>query len=184
MKFNRLLSASLALGMAFCSLTACAKIRKATPTPIAAQAWNYPDSAVCEILGTRLCKLITNPKCVEMYSVAYRDSAHANSELISKDFVKDSLICKLNKEQVATLNFLLISDSANYSTDTLAIPMIPHHPLVAFDYINKQDHALVWYSPGDFTWGIRFDGKNQFKYNTINADNLNRFCKLLINNFK
>ena len=93
-------------------------------------------------MGNRLSELVSNPKKVVMYTVIYRDTAHRNNILVEPDFVLDSMICKLSKEQVSTLNFMLVADSANYMVDTLAVPMIPHRPAYAFNYINKKTLPL------------------------------------------
>lgn len=159
---------------------ACAESSGKCQGELFSNRWDAPDSAVQSILGNRLTELLMEPKKVEMYTVVYRDSAHRNNEQVEADFVLDSLICKLNKEQTATLNFLLISDSLNYKVDTLAVPMIPHRPEYAFKYTVKKDKAIVWYSPGDFTWGIRYDGRDLFWYNADQPSNVNRFCRRVL----
>ena len=168
-----LLLLSVSLGL--CAVIACADSRAANP----ASAWNAPDSTVTSIIGNRLSALLAKPKKVELYNVVYRDSAHINNTLAEADFVLDTLICKLNKEQISTLRFILTSDRKNYSIDTLAIPMIPHRPMYAFDFKGKDVNAIVWYSPGDFSWGIRYDGRDLFYYNVAYPEIINRFCSNL-----
>ena len=158
---------------------ACADSRRRHSDTAFSNRWDAPDSVARSIMGNRLSELVSNPKKVVMYTVIYRDTAHRNNILVEPDFVLDSMVCKLSKEQVSTLNFMLVADSANYMVDTLAVPMIPHRPAYAFNYIIKKDTALIWYSPGDFTWGIRYDGRDMFWYNVANPSILNRFCQSL-----
>ncbi len=111
-----------------------------------------------------------------MYTVIYKDSAHIDNEIVEPDFVIDSLIHKLSKEQIATLNFILIGDTANYSLDKSIIPMVPHRPKYAFKFKAKNENAIVWYCPDDFTWGIRYDGRDIFNYNVHSPYLITRFC--------
>lgn len=166
------------IGIGLSTIVACADSHPCNNKEY--QQWNAPDSATHAILGNRLTELLMNPKKVEMYNVVFQDSLHRNNPLVEPDFVIDTMICKLDKEQIATLNFILLSDSNNYLTDTLAIPMIPHRPAYVFNFNSKKENALIWYSPGDFTWGIRYDGRNLFYYNVASPETINRFCKNLI----
>ena len=165
--------------MVMCAFLACADSRGRHNDELFSNRWDAPDSVARLLMGNKLSELISNPKKVVMYTVVYRDSMHRDNELVEPDFVLDSMVCKLSKEQVSTLNFMLVADSANYKVDTLAVPMIPHRPAYAFNYTNKKDTAIVWYSPGDFTWGIRYDGRDMFWYNVANPSILNRFCQSL-----
>ncbi|MCI8998171.1 MAG: hypothetical protein HFJ95_04145 [Muribaculaceae bacterium] len=160
-------------GIVACSNTPPEKITKKESSTI---AWNSPDDKAVSILGNRLSKLLLNPKKVEMYSVIYQDSAHLNNEIVEPEFVIDSLIARLSKEQIATLNFILVGDTANYSLDKSIIPMVPHRPKYAFKFKTKKEEAILWYCPDDFTWGIRYDGRNIVKYNVHSPYLITRFC--------
>ncbi len=176
MNINKLTKLLALTAMIVCASLACADSPKRQSTRIATR-WNAPDSAARAIMGNRLSELLLTPKKVEMYTVTYRDSAHINNAPIERDFVIDSLIHKLTKEQTAVLDYILLTDSRNFSVDTTAIPMIPHRPAYAFKFINKKDNAIVWYSPGDYTWGIRYEGRNLFWYNVSDPESINRFCR-------
>lgn len=168
-------------GMIISAFIACADSGRRQENDIFSKFWNVPDSTARSIMGNRLSELIVNPKKVEMYSVVFRDSIHFDNELVDTDFVIDSLICKLSKEQIAVLNHILTTDGSNFEVDTLAIPMIPHRPTVAFNFKNKNDNAIIWYSPDDFTWGIKYDGRNLFWYNVAYPSVINRFCDKMKN---
>lgn len=163
--------------MGLYATVACAESRPSRRT--SGDAWNAPDSTAQSILGNRLSSLLSNPKKVNMYNVVYCDSLHRDNALVETDFVLDTLICKLNKEQIATLDFLLVADAGNYAIDTLAIPLIPHRPMFAFDFKGKNENAIVWYSPDDYTWGIRYDGRDILYYNVAHPELMSRLCNKL-----
>lgn len=186
MKIRSLSPIAIIIGMILTGMVACSntsagkyKGKETKNKQTAPSAWNAPDGKALGLLGNRLTSLLLKPKRVEMYSVSYQDSTDKYPVYVEPDFILDSLICRLNKEQTATLNFILTSDTSNYALNKDAIPMIPHRPQWAFVFQDKKENAIIWYSPGDFTWGIRYDGRDIFFYNVNNPSLMSSFCNRL-----
>lgn len=183
MKIHSLSPIAIIIGMILTGMIACSntsteknKINGSKNKHIVPSAWNAPEGKALGQLGNRLTTLLLKPKKVEMYTVAYQDSINKEAVYVEPNFAIDSLICRLNKEQIATLNFILTSDTSNYSLNRDAIPMIPHRPQWAFVFQDKKENAIIWYSPCDFTWGIRYDGRDIFYYSVNHPSLMSSFC--------
>ncbi len=161
-----------------CANTSSKKGKKNTVTkeaPICAE-WIHPDSIAYSILGRTLTDITFNPKKVTAYSVAVKDSTNRDNIAVEPFYVVDSILGQLNKKQIAVIDFILLSDGSNYTIDSIQ-PMIPHRPVIAFEFVNKNGKALVWYSPDDYLWGIRYDDKQICRYNIRNSNQVNKFSR-------
>ncbi len=178
--FNPILISILTilLSMMACANTSSKKGKKNTVTkeaPICAE-WIHPDSIAYSILGRTLTDITFNPKKVTAYSVAVKDSTNRDNIAVEPFYVVDSILGQLNKKQIAVIDFILLSDGSNYTIDSIQ-PMIPHRPVIAFEFVNKNGKALVWYSPDDYLWGIRYDDKQICRYNIRNSNQVNKFSR-------
>ncbi len=178
--FNPILISILTilLSMMACANTSSKKGKKNTVTkeaPICAE-WIHPDSIAYSILGRTLTDITFNPKKVTAYSVAVKDSTNRDNIAVEPFYVVDSILGQLNKKQIAVIDFILLSDGSNYTIDSIQ-PMIPHRPVIAFEFVNKNGKALVWYSPDDYSWGIRYDDKQICRYNIRNSNQVNKFSR-------
>lgn len=171
------------LSMMACANTAPKKEKVPSEQAKVCESWIHPDSMAYSVLGRRVTDITFNPKKVTVYSVAIKDSTNASNVKVEEFFVLDSVVGSLNKQQIAVLDYILLSDGRNYEIDSIK-PMIPEYPQIAFEFSNKQGNVIVWYSPDDFSWGIRHDDKTLCKYNVANTRILNRFCSEYVKNIQ
>lgn len=172
---------SIAIMVSAISVVACANSVPKRDTrmpkkekPVCA-SWIHPDSLAYTILGRHLTEITFSPKKVQVYTVALSDSANADNMVVDRAYVADSLVGVLTKAQTAVLDYILLADRGNYVERT-ELPMMPHRPVIAFRFTSKAGNAIVWYSPDDFTWGIRYDDRSLFTYSIANYELMNRFC--------
>lgn len=173
---------ALAGTIAACAQPADKSPANATQTekPVCKQ-WIHPDSTAYANLGRRLTELLFNTKKVTAYRVIPRDTIITGQITVDNNFVRGEKIGKLTKEQIAVFNYILLSDGCNYARDTSFIPMIPHLPVIEFEFEKKNEVARVWYSPDNNTWGIHYDDRNLFRYNIAQPDAITRLVNYFLN---
>lgn len=187
MKNNILTATLLVIALIATSLTACAKKNKHTdasqPTKQLCAEWLMPDSAARANLGDRLTSILMNANKVNVYSVKASDSITDDDIIVEQPYIRGTLLGKLNKGQIAILQFIFLANGHNYSySDTR--PMTPHYPQIEYEFIYKKEKAQVWMSPNDMTWGIRYDGRNLFTFDNAVTKTTNRLNHLFIPSIK
>lgn len=136
--------------------------------------WILPDSAAYDILGKTLTNILFAPKYVKCYAIEWQDSV--NGSQIEPHFMSGQLIKKLSKEEVAVIQYSLLSNSNNYVSDSIVV-MSPYVPCLNFEFTGKKkEKANIVVSLSDFTWTIIFDDKKQFNFNYHSQD-FERLCK-------
>jgi len=189
MKLKSIMIVMAALVYANCCLAACAPKGKKTETrqsvekPVCSE-WIHPDSIAYSNLGKRLTDVLINANKVRVYSLRPKEKVTADDVEIEPHFVRDTQLATLTKEQAVVLKYSLISCGANYSKDTLLVPMSPYCPEIEFEFTKKKEVAHVFISLVDGKWGVRYDGKTQFKYNYRDGVLLHRFCRFFLKNKK
>lgn len=138
--------------------------------------WLKPDSVAYSNLGRHLSNILINATKVRAYSLLPKEKITLDDVEIESHFVRDTLLYELNKDQMIVLKYSLISCGANYHTDSAFIPLLPYCPVIEFEFINKKEVAHVFISLSDFKWGLRYDGKTQFKFNYGDGIFVHRFC--------
>lgn len=138
-----------------------------------------PDSTVYKILGKSLSEILFNPSRVRCYAVKNVAQPRKEELAFDQNFVCDTLISKLTKEETAILHFLLLSSPDNYH-ESAAKVRSPYFPNLAFEFKKNRRVAYVLVSLSDFSWSIYYDDKIQFNYNYTNADVIARFCNYYI----
>ena len=166
------------LGACTCSGTS-GKDNKVVEKPVCAE-WLHPDSIAYSKLGRRLSDVLMNAKSVKVYSLVPKENINSDDVEIEPHFVRDSLLGVLTKEQAVILKYALFSCGANYFNDSTLVPMTPYCPVIEFEFTKKKDTAHVFISLSDFKWGIKFDGKSQFKYNYADGVYLHRLCNYFL----
>lgn len=173
----------MALVYANCCLAACSAkgdgARQSAEKPICAE-WIHPDSVAFSNLGKRLADVLINANKVRVYALRPKEKVTADDVEIEPHFVRDTLLAALTKEQAVVLKYSLISCGANYFNDTTLVPMSPYCPEIEFEFTKKKEVAHVFVSLVDGQWGIRYDGKRQFKFNYRDGILLHRFCRFFL----
>lgn len=153
--------------------------KKVDEKPVCAE-WLQPDSIAYSKLGRRLSDVLMNAKSVKVYSLVPKENINSDDVEIEPHFVRDSLLGTLTKEQAVILKYALFSCGANYFNDSTFIPMTPYCPVIEFEFTKKKEKAHVFISLSDFKWGVKFDGKSQFKYNYSDGVYLHRLCNYFL----
>ena len=169
----------IALFMNF-SFMACAGTPK---QKIAKNDWNQPDSVIASQLGTSLKEVLFSPKKVNCYHLLQKQNIAENEIQPVKSYVRDTLLTAFSKEQTAVLQYLLLDNEKSYSEDIISIEA-PYRPVLEFEFIGaKNRKASVVVSLSDHSWGIMYDGKEQFKYNYADVRLFEKFCNYFIKKY-
>ena len=146
-------------------------------TMSSSKLWCCPDDTITNHLGNTLTEILFNPQKVICYAVEREDSI--SSDQLEPNFSRGEQICKLSKEEIAIIQFSLLSNQENYVNDTLLV-MCPYIPKLDFEFTGRKGKkANLLISPSDFSWSILFDGKKQFRFNTHSID-MKRLCNFYI----
>lgn len=146
--------------------------------------WIHPDKVAYQELGRKLTDILINAKTVNVYSLALKEKVNADDYVVDSHFVRDSLLCKLTKDQATVLAYNLISNGANYHNDSTLIVMSPYYPIIEFEYIKKKEKAHLIISLSDYSWAIKYDDKILFRYNYASGTFIKRFCEYFLNDKK
>jgi hypothetical protein len=139
-----------------------------------------PDSAAYKALGKSLSEILFSPKKVKVYSLKGVETVGKNDVEIEDHFVRDTLLATLDSEQIALLQYLLLSSGENYKNDSLPI-RAPYLPQLEFEFTKKKGQvAHVVVSVSDRTWTMVYDDKVQFNWNYAYKDIFTRFCNYFI----
>lgn len=156
------------------SIASCAKTPKKAP-----KLKFQPDSTICATLGNSITETLFNPSKVTCYNVKGKNTVTDDDFEITPHCVRDSMVCKLKSDDIAILQFILLSDPKNYEVDSIMVrsPYVPEMEF-CFNKNKMQVHVLISFS--DFSWTIIADGKNQGNWNYKDRDMISRFRNLML----
>lgn len=138
-----------------------------------------PDSAMCARLGNTVADVLFNPTKIVCYSLTGKAEVEKEDVEIESHYVRDSEIGVLSSKMLPVLPFILTTDEANYSRDSIQVKS-PYMPQLEFEFIKKNVQAHVLISLSDYSWTLIYDGKKQFNYNYQNKRAITRFCDMII----
>ena len=139
-----------------------------------------PDSAVYYTLGKTMSDVLFSPSKVTCYTLKGKATVAKEDMEIEPHYVRDSLITKLNANQIALLQFNLLADVENYKEDSLRVRS-PYVPYIEFCFEKKKlqpVHVII--SLSDFSWTVIFDDKRQFNWNYENKRLMERYSKMIL----
>lgn len=160
------------------------KVNKAKVGTVVCNDWIHPDKVAYQELGQKLTDILINAKTINVYTLVPKEKINSDDYEVDANFVRDSLLCKLTKEQATVLAYNLISNGANYHKDSSLIVMSPYYPILEFEYVKKKETAHVIISPSNYSWSIKYDDKILFRYNYASGAFIKRFCEYFINKKK
>lgn len=170
-------------GFAACS-PASKKDTKAKENVAVCNDWIHPDKVAYKELGRKLTDILINAKTINVYSLVPKEKINSDDFEVDAHFVRDSLLCKLTKEQATVLAYNLISNGANYHNDSTLIVLSPYYPIIEFEYVKKKEIAHVIISLSNYSWSIKYDDKVLFRYNYAGGTFIKRFCEYFLNEKK
>ena len=139
-----------------------------------------PDSVVYKSLGKSLSEILFSPSKVKVYSLKGVENVGESDVEIEDHFVRDNLIATMDANQVALLQYLLLTNEENYKNDSTQI-RAPYLPQLEFEFTKKKGQvAHVVISVNDRTWTVIYDDKVQFNWNYANKRIVTRFCNYFI----
>lgn len=138
-----------------------------------------PDTLISAQLGNTLADILLNPTAVTMYKVRGKEDTSKDDYVLEPHYVRDSILGVLSAEAVAILEFVLITENANYGNDTIMVKS-PYMPQYGFEFTKKKQSAHVLVSTSDFSWTVIYDGKKQFNYNYKDNGTIERFFDLIL----
>ena len=139
-----------------------------------------PDSTVYYTLGKTMSDILFSPTKVTCYTIQGKSTVSETDFELEPHYVRDSLIAKLDDEQISILQFNLLTDDANYHQDSLRVRS-PYVPCVEFCFEKKKQqpvHIIV--SLSDFSWTILYDDKRQGNWNYADKLLMERYCKMIL----
>ena len=137
-----------------------------------------PDSTISATLGITITEALFSPSKVTCYSLKGKDIVDNNDVEIIPHYVRDSMICKLKSDDIAILQFILLSAPDNYSIDSIRVRS-PYVPEMEFCFSRNKFDVHVVISFSDFSWSIIGDGKNQGNWNYTDREMISRFRRLM-----
>ena len=160
------------------------KVNNAKVETVVCNDWIHPDKVAYQELGQKLTDILINAKTINVYTLVPKEKINSDDYEVDANFVRDSLLCKLTKEQATVLAYNLISNGANYHKDSSLIVMSPYYPILEFEYVKKKEAAHVIISPSNYSWSIKYEDKILFRYNYASGAFIKRFCEYFINKEK
>lgn len=142
-----------------------------------------PDSVAYQALGKSLSEILFSPTKVNVYSLKAKDRVGKNDVEVEDHIVRDSLIATLSKEEIAILQYILLSDGESYKNDSIIVRS-PYVPVIEFEFVKKKAEAQIVVSLSDRTWTLFYDDKKQFNWNFADKKAVIRFCKHYLNQIK
>lgn len=139
-----------------------------------------PDSSVYYTLGKSMSDILFSPTKVLCYTIQGKATISKEDYELEPHYVRDSLIAKLNANQIYLLQFNLLADEKNYKEDSMKVRS-PYVPCLEFCFEKKKMEPVhVIISLSDFSWTIVYDDKRQFNWNYEDKRLIERFCKLIL----
>jgi len=124
--------------------------------------------------------VLFSPSKVICYTIKGKSTVEKEDFELAPHYVRDSLITKLNTNQIYFLQFSLLADEENYKEDSLKVRS-PYVPCIEFCFEKKKlqpVHVIV--SLSDFSWTIVYDDKRQGNWNYAEKRLMERYCKMLL----
>lgn len=181
MKKSNLSKLVFAALLCFITTSACAQPKANQKISPVCNDWIHPDSVAYQTLGRTLTDVLINANKVNVYSLFPKENLTPDDFEVDNHFIRKSFLGTLTKDQATVLKYMLISNGANYHKDTSLIIMSPYTPVVEFEFIKKKQSAHVIISLIDYSWKIKYDDKEIFRYNFANGTFIGRFCKYFLN---
>lgn len=140
---------------------------------------SLPDSLISSQLGETLTDILLNPTTITLYRVKGKEVIGKDDYVLEPHYVRDTLIGVLSTDFASVLEFILITDESNYSTDTVMVKS-PYMPQLEFEFAKKKQVAHILLSTSDFSWTVVYDGKKQFNHNYTDNGSIERLCKMIM----
>lgn len=138
-----------------------------------------PDSATYSILGKTMTEVLFNPSKVTCYTVEGKEKVEKEDLEFDSHYVRDSLISKLDDEEISILQFLLLASSDNYKQDSMKVRS-PYIPCIEFCFEKKKSEPVhIVISLSNYSWAIFFDDKRQGKWNYFDKKTIERYCRMI-----
>lgn len=166
-KFIYILTALILLAVSSCN----AKCKQDKGT-----FYNPPDSLIVKTLGDTITDVIFNAKKVSVYKLVKVFDSTAIKIGDCEDFARDSFLTDLSPAAYAILDFVLLSDTANYKTDSMLV-RTQYYPALEFEFQKKKENVKIRISIPDYSWSIIHDNKRRFNFNYKDQYAIQRFCK-------
>lgn len=139
-----------------------------------------PDSTVYTTLGKTMSDILFAPTKVTCYLLKGKSTVAKEDFELAPHYVRDSMIVKLNVNQISILQFNLLASEDNYKEDSIKVRS-PYVPCVEFCFEKKKQQPLhVIVSLSDFSWTILYDDKKQGNWNYANKRLMERYCKMIL----
>lgn len=118
---------------------------------------------------------------MKCYHISYKEKIKEKDVEVVKDYVRDSLIAELNSSQISVMQYVLISNPANYANDTILVQS-PYFPTLEFEF-GKKGHASISIviSTLDRSWKMVSKGNEIYAHNIAEVRQVERFCNYFLN---
>lgn len=161
-------------------MTACANTKTIVRTSNES-IWMLNDSVLAKQMGDSLKLVLFATDTVKCYHISYKEKIKEKDIEVVKDYVRDSLISILNSSQTSVLQYVLISNPANYSKDTVIVQS-PYLPTLEFEFVKKGYASIsIVISTLDRSWKMMSQGKEIYAYNIAEVRQIERFCNYFMN---
>lgn len=157
-------------------MTACANTKKVVIDTSNETNWMFTDSVWAKQIDDSLKQVLFAPDTVNCYHISYKEKIKEKDIEVVKDYVRDSLITKLNSSQISVMQYVLISNPANYANDTILVQS-PYFPTLEFEFAKKDYNSIsIVISILDRSWRMMSMGKEIHVHNIAEVKQLERFC--------
>lgn len=138
-----------------------------------------PDSAVYATLGKTMSDILFSPSKVFCYTILGKSNVDDRDFEIEPHYVRDSLVAKLNSDQISIFQFELLADEQNYLQDSIKVRS-PYHPCIEFCFEKKKQQVHILISLSNFSWTLFYDDKRQGNWNYADKRFMERYCRMLL----
>lgn len=165
-------------------ITACANTKVVVSTNSNNAEWMLTDSTLVKQIGDSLKQVLFEPDTVKCYHISYKEKLKDKDVEVVKGYVRDSLVTILSVSQTSVLQFILLSDAANYSNNSILVQS-PYLPTLEFVFGKKNyEPVSVVISTLDRSWQIVWRGKQIHTHNIGNNNQVERFTNHFMNIFE
>lgn len=144
-------------------------------------SWLYPDSTCLSFFKNGEDTILFNPDTIKCYRLKYSEEKIASSSVLN-GFIRDSTLQVLDERQSTVLQYILLSNSLNYTKDTITLVQSPYIPVVEYEFIKKDKEKSISavISLSDMTWQIIQGDSVYCNYNYADPVIINRFCQYFL----
>lgn len=162
-------------------MTACANTKTVVVETSNETTWMLNDSVLAKQIGDSLKQVLFTPDSVKCYHISYKDKIKEKDIEVVKDYVRDSLISILNLSQISVIQYVLISNHANYFNDTIIVQS-PYFPTLEFEFTKKDYNSIsIVISTLDRSWKMMSQNKEIHAHNIAEVNQIERFCNYFMN---